>query len=74
MGAVKTVLSGESIQQSSHDSVEDARMALRLFKKYEELKASDKLDVVIAELYQTGDRMNWKIGDLCNPANSCSDP
>uniref|UniRef100_A0A0N5ANV8 Exonuclease domain-containing protein n=1 Tax=Syphacia muris TaxID=451379 RepID=A0A0N5ANV8_9BILA len=61
---------GERIQQNSHDSVEDALMALRLYKKFEELKANDKLSTVIADLYETGRRLNWKIGDASNSSNN----
>ncbi|VDM41833.1 unnamed protein product [Toxocara canis] len=50
----------ESIQQTAHDSVEDARMAFRLYKKYLELKENGKLASVINDLYETGKRLDWK--------------
>ncbi|CAD6185872.1 unnamed protein product [Caenorhabditis auriculariae] len=43
-------LLGEKIQEDGHDSVEDARYALKVFRKYEELKKSDKLDSEIRRL------------------------
>uniref|UniRef100_A0A915ANS2 USP domain-containing protein n=1 Tax=Parascaris univalens TaxID=6257 RepID=A0A915ANS2_PARUN len=51
----------ESIQQTAHDSVEDARMAFRLYKKYLELSENGKLQSVITELYEAGKRLNWKM-------------
>ncbi|VDK58963.1 unnamed protein product [Anisakis simplex] len=56
-------LLSESIQQTTHDSVEDARIAFRLYKKYLELEENGKLKTTINELYETGKRMDWKIND-----------
>ncbi|KAK0417247.1 hypothetical protein QR680_012902 [Steinernema hermaphroditum] len=41
----------EKIQEKEHCSVEDARMALRLYTLYEELKGSGKLDETLQKLY-----------------------
>ena len=53
---------GEGIQDASrgHDSIEDAWGALRLFKKYEELKKDGLLDEVLSKLYLDGHRLAWK--------------
>jgi len=53
---------GEGIQDASrgHDSIEDAWGALRLFKKYEELKKDGLLEEVLSKLYLDGHRLAWK--------------
>lgn len=49
------------IQSETHDSAEDARAALSLFRKYEELKEFGNLDQAIEELYEVGSRLQWKV-------------
>eukprot|EP00658_Telonema_sp_P-2_P013736 TRINITY_DN15208_c0_g1_i5.p1 TRINITY_DN15208_c0_g1~~TRINITY_DN15208_c0_g1_i5.p1 ORF type:complete len:456 (+),score=108.79 TRINITY_DN15208_c0_g1_i5:340-1707(+) len=38
---------GESVQEGEHDSIEDARTALRLYRKYQELTASGEFEDAI---------------------------
>ena len=38
---------GESVQEGEHDSIEDARTALRLYRKYQELTASGEFEEAI---------------------------
>ena len=52
-----------SIQSSSHDSVEDARMALRLYDKYAEIvRAGGKPAVhdMLSALYERGRSVHWR--------------
>ncbi|EIN08045.1 hypothetical protein PUNSTDRAFT_70027 [Punctularia strigosozonata HHB-11173 SS5] len=44
----------ENIQQETHDSIEDARSALRLFKKFNEFEEAGVFDQKLEELYRTG--------------------
>lgn len=60
---------GETIQSDTHDSVEDARTALRLVLRYRQLKNLENtlesnnyiLQKVITELYGIGRAKGWKI-------------
>jgi PAB-dependent poly(A)-specific ribonuclease subunit 2 len=52
---------GMMIQSDTHDSAEDARAALALYRKYEELKASGELEKALEDLYEVGKRIQWKV-------------
>ncbi|KAJ3158992.1 poly(A)-specific ribonuclease [Geranomyces michiganensis] len=54
------VLLKQDIQIDVHDSIEDARTALALYKKYLELKASGKFNEVLDEVYEEGRALNYK--------------
>ncbi|KAF9234026.1 ubiquitin carboxyl-terminal hydrolase-domain-containing protein [Melanogaster broomeanus] len=45
---------GENIQTDTHDSIEDARSALRLYKAYHEFEAEKTFDDKLEELYRAG--------------------
>lgn len=47
------------IQADNHDSIEDAKTALFLYKKYEECVANGTISAVIENLYETGRISNW---------------
>ncbi|KAJ1358391.1 hypothetical protein KIN20_016802 [Parelaphostrongylus tenuis] len=49
-------LLGEKIQLGIHDSVEDARVALKLFRKWKELSRDGSLESVLNSLYTTGNK------------------
>lgn len=51
----------KKIQSETHDSTEDARSALELYRKYEELKENGKLKEALKELYTLGNELQWKV-------------
>jgi PAB-dependent poly(A)-specific ribonuclease subunit 2 len=50
----------EDIQQVTHDSIEDARTALKLWRKYEEFVDAGILDAMLSEIYRRGREMGFK--------------
>jgi len=50
-----------TIQGGSHDSVEDARTALLLYRKYQKLTAKGGLTSKLRELYDKGRERQWKV-------------
>lgn len=54
---------GLNIQSETHDSVEDAKTALALYRKYKELEKLGMTHAEIENLYQAGKDCGWKIAD-----------
>ena len=52
-------LLGAAIQGGSHDSVEDAVAALRLYKAYRQLAAEGKAEAVVREMMEWGAAHGW---------------
>ncbi|EJT81212.1 PAB-dependent poly(A)-specific ribonuclease subunit PAN2 [Gaeumannomyces tritici R3-111a-1] len=50
----------EDIQVDTHDSIEDSRTALELYRKYLEFEGAGSLDSVIDEIYRVGRESNFK--------------
>lgn len=50
----------EDIQQETHDSVEDARTALRLWRKFEEFQDAGIVDQKLEEIYREGRKWAYK--------------
>jgi len=50
----------QDIQQETHDSIEDARSALSLYKAYQEMEEQHTFDAKLDELYRVGREHNWK--------------
>lgn len=49
------------IQQETHDSIEDARTALLLYRKYQELAKNGTLTESVKGLYTQGHSTHWKV-------------
>ncbi|XP_068181452.1 PAN2-PAN3 deadenylation complex catalytic subunit PAN2 isoform X2 [Antennarius striatus] len=55
-----------NIQGETHDSIEDARTALQLYRKYLELSCSggsEEVRKVLKGLYEKGRQLDWKVPD-----------
>ncbi|KAG0062112.1 poly(A)-specific ribonuclease [Linnemannia elongata] len=50
----------QDIQSETHNSTEDARTALALYKKYLELKENGLFQEVLEDIYNEGRKNNWK--------------
>ncbi|KAL7004824.1 poly(A)-specific ribonuclease [Cystobasidiomycetes sp. EMM_F5] len=51
----------QDIQSSgSHDSVEDARTALQLYEKYNQLEAQGDWESTLEDIYREGGKLGWK--------------
>lgn len=51
----------QQIQGGEHDSIEDARTALLLYQKYLNFQADGTLEMRLAEVYEEGRAMNFKV-------------
>lgn len=51
----------ENIQSSTHDSIEDALTALKLWRKYEEFQDAGIVEQMIDEIYTAGRKLNYKV-------------
>ena len=50
-----------NIQGVTHDSIEDAVTALRLYKKYLELKKEGRVMDALTRMYDLGKELSWKV-------------
>ncbi|KAF1911381.1 PAB-dependent poly(A)-specific ribonuclease subunit PAN2 [Ampelomyces quisqualis] len=50
----------ERIQQDTHDSIEDATTALKLWRKYEEFVDAGVLEPMLNDIYATGSQVKFK--------------
>uniref|UniRef100_A0A8C8D9T0 Exonuclease domain-containing protein n=1 Tax=Oncorhynchus tshawytscha TaxID=74940 RepID=A0A8C8D9T0_ONCTS len=65
-----------NIQGENHDSIEDARTALALYRKYLELScggAIDEVRKVLKGLYEKGRKLDWKVPD-CDTGDGQGSP
>lgn len=54
------IVLGEEIQIETHDSIEDARMALFIYKRYLDYEAEGRFDQVLKDIYAEGREVNFK--------------
>jgi len=54
-------LLNSDIQGDTHDSIEDARTALLLYRKYTQLKEDGSFEDVLQDVYFTGRTTQWKL-------------
>ena len=50
----------EDIQVKTHDSIEDARTALRLYRKYQEFQDAGVLETMLQDIYRKGKDTGFK--------------
>jgi PAB-dependent poly(A)-specific ribonuclease subunit 2 len=53
------VLLKEDIQEKVHDSIQDARAALKLYHLYLELQRAGLFEDTLRKVYEEGPRRNW---------------
>ncbi|RIA93213.1 ubiquitin carboxyl-terminal hydrolase-domain-containing protein [Glomus cerebriforme] len=53
-------LLNQNIQTDTHDSIEDARTALSIYKKYLQFKSEGRFEKVLEDIYNEGRKYNWK--------------
>lgn len=60
------LLLGEKVQdgQHGHDSIEDARAALRLWEKYQELERKGNIDRALKDIYREGQKTGYKVPEI----------
>lgn len=61
---------GENIQCETHDSAEDARMALSLYEKYLVITEEGNLSDCLHQLYEKGKSLQWKVPDKVDEESS----
>lgn len=57
-----SLLLGEDIQMETHDSIEDARTALKLWRRYEEIRSKGEVEETLEWIYNKGYETGWSVG------------
>lgn len=63
-----------NIQSETHDSVEDALTALRLWRKYEEFRDAGVVEKMVDEIYTAGRKLNYKVPEKVGLGGGLSVP
>ena len=58
---------GLHIQEGAHDSSEDARTALMLYRKYRELESQGQIKQSLKKLYEMGRSYGWQVPEGSRP-------
>lgn len=61
MYIINYFLLGLKIQSVTHDSIEDARTALQLYQRYQEIEVKGNVTATLKELYEVGERLQWQV-------------
>lgn len=61
MSKVLNVSTEKKIQSETHDSIEDARAALQLYEKYQELEEKNVVKQTLEDMYKQGIALQWKV-------------
>jgi PAB-dependent poly(A)-specific ribonuclease subunit 2 len=59
----------EDIQSETHDSIEDASTALKLYRKYEEFEDAGIMEMMLNSIYAKGREVNFKVPGSQNPTS-----
>ena len=52
---------GERVQEDEHDSIEDARTSLRLYRRYEEATRNGNFEALLESVFQRGAETHWYV-------------
>ncbi|KAI9681787.1 MAG: poly(A)-specific ribonuclease [Trizodia sp. TS-e1964] len=64
----------EEIQEGEHDSIEDSRTALKLYRKYQEFEDAGVFETILNDIYSKGRETNFKApGALRTQSDSYND-
>ena len=61
MYIINYFLLGLKIQSVTHDSIEDARTALQLYQRYQEIEIKGNVTATLKELYEVGEELQWQV-------------
>jgi len=64
---------GKKIQSETHDSAEDARAALELYRKYKEFESLGTFTQMLQKLYEVGNLLQWKVSTRGDPSGYRAD-
>ncbi|KAI9759589.1 MAG: Protein kinase C-like 1 [Chaenotheca gracillima] len=62
----------EQIQTDTHDSIEDARTALALYRKYQEFRDAGVFESILVDIYAKGREVNYKVPVTSVPTSSAT--
>ena len=63
---------GERVQEDEHDSIEDARTSLRLYRRYEEETRNGTFETLLDNVFQRGIETHWYVENAKSATKSVS--